>query len=482
MITQQVGVFRMHLDPEDGGISKVLARKGRREPCFMWILNHEARGHIGIDVGANIGYTTLSMCRTMNRVIAIEPDPRSRRLLVQNITANGFDDKTEIHDCAISDTEGQKTIYLADCPNLTTLQASAAVAGTPTQVRTRTIDSFGVDPTFIKMDIEGHEVNAIRGAMQCLQRTECCKLLIEVHPTCYEGDEFEHVLRDLLAIGFRFKYVVSAGVPQPDLFRKAGYTPLDYAPCDRRAVYAGLDPEDAIRWSSHPISQKCRRGRISPKIVRAILLTKDDQATATDADGGSLRQKVLREGHADRIRYLAAIEAATAEGLGLEVLELGCDDGTFAYGFAGLGHRVTAVDLDCSTARTTHPHPNIRYLDEDVEKLQPTGQFDIIHAGEILEHVPNPDRLMALIVQSLKPTGLIMISVPNFEHPHHRRTYSRRSFQRLLDEYGIHGTLRTIRHQAKGRKRHAERYAVYDGRIATGGARHGSWLSRWIRP
>ena len=74
---------KMYLDPDDGGISKALVRHGFREACFMWILRHEAEG-VAVDVGANIGYCTLSLADTCEKVYAYEPDPRSYKLLEMN--------------------------------------------------------------------------------------------------------------------------------------------------------------------------------------------------------------------------------------------------------------------------------------------------------------------------------------------------------------------------------------------------------------
>ena len=275
MITKEIDGFTMHLNPDDGGISRTIAKKGQREPCFMWILEREAKGCLGLDVGANIGYTTLFMCRNMDSVIAIEPDPRSRELLICNIKANGYDTKTRIHDFAVSDRAGTETICLADKPNLTTLCDRTETPGQRVQIATRSIDSLEVLPNFIKMDIEGYEVQALRGAMESLKKTDKCGILIEVHPMFFEGDSFEQVLRQLVDIGFRFKYVVSAGVPRPDLFKKNGYKPLRGAPKNKRAVYDCVSTENAIMWSSYLIEQKCPKGKISPKIVRAIFLVKD---------------------------------------------------------------------------------------------------------------------------------------------------------------------------------------------------------------
>jgi len=274
MITKKINGFKMFLNPEDGGISRTLARKGVREPCFMWILQNEASGRLGLDVGANIGYTTLPLCRAMDKVIAIEPDPRSREILIKNIEANGFRQTTEIYNFAVSDREGADVIWLADKPNLSALYERSDMKGQRCKVATRTIDTLGVLPNFIKMDIEGHEAHALRGAMGCLKETDRCKILIEVHPQFFVGDSFEVVLRELVDIGFRFKYVVSAGVPRPDLFKKHGYEPVPGAPAHKRAVYDCVSTEHAIKWSSYPIEQKRSKGRISPKIVRSILLVK----------------------------------------------------------------------------------------------------------------------------------------------------------------------------------------------------------------
>lgn len=277
MITKKIDGFKMFLEPKDGGISKGLAKKRIREPCFMWILRKEACGGLGLDIGANIGYTTLNLCKRMGKVIAIEPDPRSRSLLIKNIEANGFENVTEIYDFAVSDKSGSQPIYLADKPNLSTLYDRPGLEAQKREILTRTIDSLGVRPNFIKMDIEGHEIQALRGAMRSLEQTKHCKLLIEVHPQFFVKDSFEVVLRNLLDIGFRFKYVVSAGVRKPDLFKQHGYEPMRGTPIDKRAIYNCLSTEHAIKWSSYPIEQKCKKGKISPKIVRSILLVKDQR-------------------------------------------------------------------------------------------------------------------------------------------------------------------------------------------------------------
>ena len=174
----KVNGFDMYLDPEMQGISSAL-RKGGREPGFMWMIRQEAKGELGIDVGANIGYTTMPICQQMAKVIAIEPDKRAMQFLRKNISINGFDKKVTIHRFAVSDHKGKMTLLLhKKHPNLSTLHAKKKKYNYREKtISVRTIDGLQVLPNFIKMDIEGHEVEALDGAMECLRHTPFCTIL-----------------------------------------------------------------------------------------------------------------------------------------------------------------------------------------------------------------------------------------------------------------------------------------------------------------
>lgn len=280
MMQRKINGFEMKLEPRLGGLSSTLSKYDDREQCFMWILNNEVGGDVAVDVGANIGYTTLPMCANCKRVIALEPDPRSIGLLRDNIALNGF--KAEVHEFALSDERTRKNFILAKKPNQSGF--CKKIQGNTCEMETKMFDDLQIVPNFIKMDVEGHEAAILCGAMKSLEATPNCKILIEVHPQFFEGNEFELVLRQLLGMGFRFKYVVSAGVPIPDLFKKQGYKPLKGAPMAHnkkdsiktRAVFDCVSDEDAIMWSSYSYKQvRPWSQKESPKIVRSILLVKE---------------------------------------------------------------------------------------------------------------------------------------------------------------------------------------------------------------
>ena len=276
--------LKMYLDPKKKGIGGPLIKRGYREPCFMWIVRKEAKGKLGVDIGSNIGYVTMRLCNQMDKVIAIEPDKRCSELMLKSAKANNFQDKLTLYDFAVSDTEGEKDIYMAEkYHNLNTL---CGVSGVETKlhkfqksrIATRTIDSINIDPNFIKMDIEGHEVEALKGSMVTLKRVKKCKLLIEVHPQYYsEERSFASTLTDLYEIGFDVKYLVSAATPCPDLFKKKGYKPFK-AMLDekhKRGIFKNVSKKDALNFCAFKHKQKvARTGKVSEKIVRSILLVK----------------------------------------------------------------------------------------------------------------------------------------------------------------------------------------------------------------
>jgi hypothetical protein len=103
--------------------------------------------------------------------------------------------------------------------------------------------------------------------------------MIEVHPTIYdENRNFKNTLLKLMEMGFRFKYVVSAAVSNPDLFKEKGYKPfkvMDCGGCFKRGIFKGISQDDAVNFCSGPHTQPIKgTDKISNKIVRSILLEK----------------------------------------------------------------------------------------------------------------------------------------------------------------------------------------------------------------
>ncbi len=69
------------------------------------------------------------------------------------------------------------------------------------------------------------------------------------------------------------------------------------------------------------------------------------------------------------------------------------------------------------------------------------GQFDRILCSQVLEHVPDPPRVLAELNRVLKPGGRILCSAPLFyeehEKPHDYFRYTRFALRRLFEEAGF---------------------------------------------
>ncbi|HLX80980.1 MAG TPA: FkbM family methyltransferase [Burkholderiales bacterium] len=126
-------------------------------------------GMRAVDVGASYGVYTVAMARAVGpggRVWAFEPTPDAADHLRRNLELNSCS-QVALHQTAVSDRDG--VLNLAVGANSELNAVVAAGAGDQIQVTAVTLDRIaaaqgwaGID--FVKIDIERHELEAIRGA------------------------------------------------------------------------------------------------------------------------------------------------------------------------------------------------------------------------------------------------------------------------------------------------------------------------------
>ena len=101
---------------------------------------------------------------------------------------------------------------------------------------------------------------------------------------------------------------------------------------------------------------------------------------------------------------------------GKSALDVGCGAGLLAEPLARLGAAVTAVDaapelIEVAKAHAAGQGLSIDYRACGVEEV--AGQFDLITAMEVIEHVADPAAFVASIAARLAPDGLLILSTPN---------------------------------------------------------------------
>ena len=130
-----------------------------------------------VDVGAHIGMFSLTAARAAavgSRVLALEPNPRAREQLDANVLLNGCDNVVVL-EMAASDESGPRllTVPATPDPSWSSLEQRTFEPGGTLTVETTTIDAEvearGLRPSFVKIDVEGHELHVLAGAERTLE-------------------------------------------------------------------------------------------------------------------------------------------------------------------------------------------------------------------------------------------------------------------------------------------------------------------------
>ena len=141
-----------------------------------------------LDVGANVGSYTMLLARWVGdggHVYAFEPAAASRAGLERHLHINGLSGRVTVRPEAITDRTGTAAFLDAGTHGDNRL-VPAATADT-TSVPALTLDDFceaqRIAPDVIKIDIEGAELAALRGARRTIAaRGPALALFVELHP------------------------------------------------------------------------------------------------------------------------------------------------------------------------------------------------------------------------------------------------------------------------------------------------------------
>ncbi|MFZ2112421.1 MAG: class I SAM-dependent methyltransferase [Solirubrobacteraceae bacterium] len=124
------------------------------------------------------------------------------------------------------------------------------------------------------------------------------------------------------------------------------------------------------------------------------------------------------------------------------VLDIGCGEGHFAAALLRAGAEVIAVDVAAEPLRRAHSrHPvlDLRLVEcEAPLPLQDTS-FDVVWAGETIEHVADTAQWLSELRRVLRSDGLLLISTP--DHGPLSRLWiglSRAAFQARFDPRADH--------------------------------------------
>ena len=133
-----------------------------------------------VDVGANIGSYTIIASKVVGaRSLALEPVPETFKRLKRNINLNDIASLVDAHCCAAGLTNG--SLMFSNSLDTMNKVVNVGYSGSSVEVPVESLD-FMLDklqPTLIKIDVEGFEPAVIAGAIKTLLRDSLLAILIE---------------------------------------------------------------------------------------------------------------------------------------------------------------------------------------------------------------------------------------------------------------------------------------------------------------
>ncbi|MET4481495.1 FkbM family methyltransferase [Bradyrhizobium sp. F1.13.3] len=177
---EMLGGYKLLLQPARDEFERRMYRDREYEPATLSLLDKVLRpGDTMVDVGANLGLMSIHAAQRVTsngRVVAIEPHPVYFKRLVDNVSLNGIKNVVAVNSAAGSAIE-QRTIY--DSPDVNIGRSSlidpgvgGMVAG---QVTVDTLDHLLSDARvrdvrLLKIDVEGFELEVLKGASETLKQ------------------------------------------------------------------------------------------------------------------------------------------------------------------------------------------------------------------------------------------------------------------------------------------------------------------------
>lgn len=147
-----------------------------------WAKAHVDRHRDVIDVGANVGFFSVLLGRQLagRRVLAIEPSASALSRLRWNVAANDLTDRIVVfgglaaREIGLAELKVFEGMEEYSCAGAAAHTAISGRVHKLEQIRKSTVDALvcehGLNPGFMKIDVEGFEMEVLRGAAVTLEK------------------------------------------------------------------------------------------------------------------------------------------------------------------------------------------------------------------------------------------------------------------------------------------------------------------------
>ena len=144
-------------------------------------------GSVVVDVGAHLGWFSITAARRAGpegRVIAYEPHPETFELLRKNLRDNGVAEVVDARRRGVGARAGRASFHLTEGGDTSSLYPASGAREVIVDLVAGDAELDGIPVDVIKLDVEGAELEALRG----LERTLAAgpRLFVECNPDALE--------------------------------------------------------------------------------------------------------------------------------------------------------------------------------------------------------------------------------------------------------------------------------------------------------
>ena len=172
-----------------------------------------------IDVGANKGCFSLLATKLMGdygRVLSFEPEPINCEWITRSIDANNYKGIT-LFQMALSDSDGKADLYIGEKSGfhslLPPLDKPEPEKMTVIQKRLDTVlqENKISEVDLIKIDVEGSELQVLKGATETIKQNKNLKIIMDLHPQ--KGVDIYEICNFLLEHGYKLYNIDKEIIP-----------------------------------------------------------------------------------------------------------------------------------------------------------------------------------------------------------------------------------------------------------------------------
>lgn len=187
-IILEINNYKMVLDGKKRGIHRDLIINRSREPLASEEMkNCLKKGDVVLEAGANIGYYTIMESKIVGEnglIYALEPASDNFNYLMRNIKENKLGNVLP-YNLALGSNDGEAILNIYEFENWNTIEdISYAPQKGQEKVIVKSTDSFLSDkkrPTFLRMDVEGYELEIFKGMQALLKNCPPREIFLEIH-------------------------------------------------------------------------------------------------------------------------------------------------------------------------------------------------------------------------------------------------------------------------------------------------------------